>query len=183
MPLSNNALQMGINAELLRKRMKDLNLNPALIADRKNMSEQTVKNIVYGTTKNPGIENVARVCEELKLKLEEILYTGNTEAEKELIKKEPATEGMKEIYETQVAMLIKAHEKEMLNTREHYERHIAEIKEHYEKRLSDKREHIETILLDKKWFRLASVVSVLAIIALFFVIEFMTPGHGWFTFD
>jgi hypothetical protein len=74
------------------------------------------------------------------------------------------------------------HEEHIKNIREHYERHIADLEKHYEKRLADKREHIDTIQLDKKWFRLASVCSVLALLGVFFFIEFMTPGHGWFTF-
>ena len=66
---------------------------------------------------------------------------------------------------------------------------IKELKEerqkfenHFEKRLADKREHIDTILLDKKWFRLASVFSVIALLGVFLFIEFATPGHGWFVF-
>jgi hypothetical protein len=81
-----------------------------------------------------------------------------------------------------MVLMKEANEEHIKNIREHYERHIADLEKHYEKRLADKREHIETILLDKKWFRLASIFSVLALLGVFFFIEFMTPGHGWFTF-
>ena len=79
-----------------------------------------------------------------------------------------------------MVLMKEANEEHIKNIREHYERHIADLEKHYEKRLADKREHIETILLDKKWFRLASIFSVMALLGVFFFIEFLTPGHGWF---
>ena len=41
MPTLNNALQMGINTELLKKLMKDKNLTPALMHDLTGVQEQT----------------------------------------------------------------------------------------------------------------------------------------------
>jgi transcriptional regulator with XRE-family HTH domain len=211
MPITKNALQMGINHELLKKLMQDKNLTPAIIESRRGVPEQTVKNIVNGKTGNPGIENLAPICEELDIPIEYVLFSHNKEVESKVIKDNPSAYNLKEMYEFQVAILnkaheteinnirehyereVKAHEKEMCNMREHYERELKQQSEYYERiinsqeqqyerRLSDKREHIDTIMLDKKWFRLAAVFGVVAVLAIFFFIEFMTPGHGWFTF-
>lgn len=193
MPNTKNALQMGINYELMKQRMHELNLTPALIAENKNMPEQTVKNIVNGKTGNPGIENLAPICEELEIPIEDVLFSRNKEVESKVIKEDPSAYNLKEMYEFQVAILNKAHETEMNNMREHYERQLKEqaahyekyisvTESHYERRLTDKREHIDTILLDKKWFRLAAVYGVVAVLAIFFFIEFAMPGHGWFNF-
>ena len=206
-----NALQMGINHELLKKLMEDKNLTHAIIESRTGIPEQTVKNIVYGKTGNPGIENLAPICQELGIPIEDVLFSHNKEIEKKVIKEEPSAYNLKEMYEFQMSILnkaheteinnirdhyereVKAHEKEMNNMREHYERqlkeqanhyekHISVTEAHYEKRLADKREHIDTILLDKKWFRLAAVWGVVAVLAIFLFIEFAMPGHGWFNF-
>jgi transcriptional regulator with XRE-family HTH domain len=211
MPNTKNVLQMGINHELLKKLMQDKNLTPAEMEKRRGVPEQTVKNIVNGVTKNPGVENLAPICEELDIPIEYVLFSHYKEVESKVIKDNPSAYNLKEMYEFQVAILnkaheteinnirehyereVKAHEKEMNNMREHYERQLKEQKENYErmlttqeiqyeKRLTDKREHIDTILLDKKWFRLAAVYGVIAVLAIFFFIEFAMPGHGWFNF-
>ena len=206
-----NGMQTGINYERLQQLMKEKNLTPAEMEKRRGIPAQTVKNIVNGTTGNPGIENLAPICEELGIPIEEVLFPHNKEFEKKIIKEEPCAVNLKELYEFQVAIINKSHEteinnirehyerefrsheKEMNNMREHYERQLKEQANHYEKyisvteahyerRLADKREHIDTILLDKKWFRLAAVWGVVAVLAIFFFIEFATPGHGWFNF-
>ena len=211
MPNSKNALQMGVNHELLKKLMQDKNLTPAVIESRTGIPEQTVKNIVNGKTGNPGIETLAPICEELEIPIEDVLFSRNKEVESKVIKENPSASNLKEMYEFQMSILTKAHEtevnhirehyerelkaqeKEMNNMREHYERQLKEkdnyyekyisvTEAHYERRLTDKREHIDTILLDKKWFRLAAVCGVLAVLAIFFFIEFAMPGHGWFNF-
>ena len=194
MPNTKNVLQMGINNELLKKLMQDKKLTPAEMEKRRGVPEQTVKNIVNGVTKNPGVENLAPICEELDIPIEYVLFSHNKEVESKVIKDNPSAYNLKEMYEFQVAILNKAHETEINNIREHYERELKQQSEYYEriinsqeqqyeKRLFDKREHIDTIMLDKRWFRLASVASVIAMLALFFFIEFMTPGHGWFNFE
>ena len=212
MPNTKNALQMGINHELLKKRMQDKNLTPVIIESRRGIAEQTVKNIISGRTGNPGIETLAPICEELELPIEDVLFSRNKEVESKVIKENPSASNLKEMYEFQMSILTKAHEtevnhirehyerelkaqeKEMNNMREHYERQLKEQATHYEKyisvtevhyerRLTDKREHIDTLILDKKWFRLAAVYSALSVLAIFFFIEFAMPGHGWFNFN
>lgn len=211
MPFTKNALQMGLNHDLLKTLMQEKNLTPADIEKRTGVPEQTVKNIINGKTGNPGIETLAPICDELGIPMENVLFSRNKEFESKVLKEEPSAYNLKEMYEFQISILnkaheteinnirehyereVKAHEKEMNNMREHYEKQLSDQKEHfekyiavtsehYERRLTDKREHIDTILLDKKWFRLAAVVGVVAVLAIFFFIEFATPGHGWFTF-
>ena len=211
MPNTKNVLQMGVNHELLKKLMQDKKLTPAEMEKRTGVPEQTVKNIVNGKTGNPGIETLAPICEELGIPIEDVLFSRNKEIETKVLKEEPSAYNLKEMYEFQIAILnkaheteinnirehyereVKAHEKEMSNMREHYERELKQQSEYYErirnsqeqqyeKRRSDKREHIDTIMLDKKWFRLAAVYGVIAVLAIFFFIEFAMPGHGWLNF-
>lgn len=193
MPFTKNTQQMGINHELLKDLMQDKKLTPAIMESRTKIPEQTVKNIINGKTGNPGIENLAPICKELGIPIESVLFSHSKEIETKILKEEPSAHNLKEMYEFQIATITKAHETEITNIRNHYERQLTDQKAHYEKyisvteahyekRLTDKREHIDTIMLDKKWFRLAAVVSVIAVLAIFLFIEFATPGHGWFTF-
>ena len=184
--------QQGINHELLSQLMREKNLTPVDIYNRRGVPEQTVKNIVGGKTGNPGIENLAPICEELGIPIEDVLFSKTYESR--VIKDNPSAEHLKEMYEFQMATIIKSHENEMAHMREHYETQLKEQKEffekyatstnaHYEQRLQDKRDHIATCIEDKNWFRLAAVVGVIAVLALFLLLEFAMPGHGWFTFE
>lgn len=177
-------LQEGIDFKLLDDARKDRKWSVSQTAEYADVPEGTTKNILNGTTLNPGAENLGKLCRTLGVPIEKVLrQEEQKQIEKQGIKNDDASIlALKEIYEMQIAFINKSNEEHTKNIREHYERHIADIEKHYEKRLADKREHIDTILLDKKWFRLASVVGVVALIALFLLIEFVTPGHGWFTF-
>lgn len=184
-------LQEGINFKLLDDARKDRKWSVPQTAEYADVPEGTTKNILNGTTLNPGAENLGKLCRTLGVPIEKVLRQDEQkQIEKQGIKNDDASIlALKEIYECQIAIINKSNEEHEKNIREHYERHISELKEHmkelkehYEARLRDKREHIDTIMLDKKWFRLASVCSVLVLLGVFFFIEFMTPGHGWFTF-
>lgn len=184
-------LQEGIDYKLLDDARKDRNWSITQTAERCDVAEGTTKNILNGITLNPSAENLGKLCRGLGVPIEKVLrQEEQKEIEKQGIKENDASVlALKEIYECQIAIINKSNEEHEKNIREHYERHISELKEHmkelkehYEARLRDKREHIDTIMLDKKWFRLASVCSVLVLLGVFFFIEFMTPGHGWFTF-
>jgi transcriptional regulator with XRE-family HTH domain len=184
-------LQEGIDFKLLDDARKDRKWSVPQTAEFADVPEGTTKNILNGTTLNPGAENLGKLCRTLGVPIEKVLRIDEQkEIEKQAIKNDDASIlALKEIYECQIAIINKSNEEHEKNIREHYERHISELKEHmkemkehYEARLRDKREHIDTIMLDKKWFRLASVCSVLVLLGVFFFIEFMTPGHGWFTF-
>jgi flagellar biosynthesis GTPase FlhF len=156
---------------------------------------QTTKNVLTGKSRNSRTDTVKALADALGVPIAEVFADENTQIieeevindmENNIIKQkkidEVSVNALKEIYEYQIALMKEANEEHIKNIREHYERHISDLERHYEKRLADKREHIETILLDKKWFRLASVFGVIALLGVFLFIEFMTPGHGWFTF-
>ena len=177
-------LQEGIDYGLLEEARKDRKWSIAQTAEYCDVPESTTKNILNGTTLNPGAESLGKLCRGLGVPIEKVLRQDEQkEIEKQAIKNDDASIlALKEIYEMQISTMKETNETHIKNIREHYERHISELKEHYEARLRDKREHIETIMLDKKWFRLASVAGVVALLGVFFFIEFMTPGHGWFTF-
>lgn len=190
-PTTNIKLQEGIDFKLLDDARKDRKWSVSQTAEFSDVPEGTTKNILNGTTLNPGAENLGKLCRTLGVPIERVLRIDEQkQIEKQGIKNDDTSIlALKEIYETQVAIINKSNEEHEKNIREHYERHISELKEHmkelkehYEARLRDKREHIDTIMLDKKWFRLASVVGVIALVVLFLLIEFVTPGHGWFTF-
>lgn len=184
-----------MNRDILNTARTKLGWSVERLAEESNVPLQTVKNILSGKTKNSRIDTFVPLARALNVPLEALFETDENniineevidEMVEEVIKDEKVPEvsvlALKEIYEHQITIMKETNEEHIKNIREHYERHISELKEHYEKRLADKREHIDTIMLDKKWFRLASVFSVLALIGIFFFIEFMTPGYGWFTF-
>jgi transcriptional regulator with XRE-family HTH domain len=161
--------------------------------EQTNVAAGTFKNFFYNKTGAPRLDTADAIAKMLGVTVDDILYS-DVEDIKETIEEMDNPDAisviaLKRIYEFQMEAKDAMHEREKEEIRSHYERQIAEIKnnqkiieEHYERRLADKREHIETILLDKKWFRIAAVVGVVALLAVFFFIEFMTPGHGWFTF-
>lgn len=187
-----------MNYEILNSARIRLGWSIEKTAEESNVPFQTVKNVLTGKTKNSRIDTFIPLAKTLGVPLEALFETDNNNIIKEEViddmvektieqaKEEKVPEitilALKEIYEFQIATMKEANAEHIKNIREHYERHIADLEKHYEKRLADKREHIDTILLDKKWFRLASVFSVLVLLGVFFFIEFMTPGHGWFTF-
>lgn len=171
-----------MKAELVAKYLITLKEKTGLtyetIAEKSGRSESTVKNLCSGKSEDPRIDTVAPVVYALGGSLDEMLNPGKSKDEL----KEVSVASLKEMYEFQIAAMKESNDEHIKSIREQYERYIAEIEKHYEKRLADKREHIDTIMIDKKWFRLASVFSVIALVGVFFFIEFMTPGHGWFTF-
>ena len=169
-------------------------------AEESNLPLQTTKNVLTGISKNSRTDTVKALADALGVPIAEVFADEEIleeevieEMENKVIKENKADEvsvlALKEIYEYQIALMKEANQEHIKNIREHYERHITDLEKHivdlekhYEKRLADKREHIDTIMLDKRWFRFASVFSVIALLGVFFFIEFMTPGHGWFTF-
>ena len=184
-----------MNYKLLEDARSKLGWSMLKLSEESKIPLQTVKNILSGKTQNSRMDTVFPLATALNVPIEKVYATDETQIiEKEVIDEmankvieekkadEISVIALKEIYEHQITLMKEANEENIKNIREHYERHITDLEKHYEKRLADKREHIDTILLDKKWFRLASVCSVLALLCVFLFIEFMTPGHGWFTF-
>jgi transcriptional regulator with XRE-family HTH domain len=136
------------------------------ISNLSGIPEATVKNIFSGKTEDPRFETVSAIVAAMGGSLDAI-YT--------VAKKE-------DVEANSVIALKESYEQRIKEIKEHYEQRIIDMKAHYEDRMTDKNHHIDTIMLDKRWFRLASVFSILALITVFLFIEFMTPGHGWFRF-
>lgn len=184
-----------MNYKLLNNARIKLGWSMEKTAEASNIPIQTTKNVLTGKSKNSRGDTIKALADALGVPIADLFIDEDTQIiDEEVIEEmtnkaieskkndEISVLALKEIYEQQLTLMKEANEENIKNIREHYERHITDLEKHYEKILADKREHIETILLDKKWFRLASVFSVLALLGVFFFIEFMTPGHGWFTF-
>ena len=188
----NQQLNNEVNYVLLNAARIRLGWSMEKTAEECDVPFQTTKNVLTGKTRNPRSDTLSKLASGLNVPQEDLYKKADNNMIEEVIetmKNEVidnknadniSVNALKEMYELQITAMKETNEEHIKNIREHYERHIAEIKEHYEKRLADKREHIETILLDKKWFRLAAVYSAIALLGIFFFIEFMTPGHGWF---
>ena len=180
--INDKTLQEGIDYEILSKAAEEKKLTPAMIETLSDVPEGTVKNVLTGKTRNPGVITLVPICNVLGVSIQKVLRQEDINKPDNKIA-DDAISALKEMYQLQINTIKETSETHIKNMREHYERHISELKEHNQERIKDKEEHINTIILDKKWFRLASVVGVLAIISIFFFIEFMTPGHGWFKVD
>lgn len=146
------------------------------ISKLSGIPEPTVKNIFSGKTETPGIETIAPIVYAMGGSLDAIYNHNKTESA-----------------DTNSMILLKEmYEKHLSDVKDHYEHRLAEMKEHYielkestvamkerhEERIAEINEHIETIKLDKKWFRIVSCASVIALVA-FCVLEILTPGMGW----
>ena len=195
----NQQLNNEVNYVLLNAARIRLGWSMEKTAEECDVPFQTTKNVLTGKTRNPRSDTLSKLASGLGVNQEDLYKKADNnmieevieDMENKVIENQKAdtvsVNALKEMYELQITTMKETNEEHIKNIREHYERHIAElkehiseIKEHYERRLADKREHIETILLDKKWFRLAAVYSAIALLGIFFFIEFMTPGHGWF---
>ena len=168
-------MKAEVIAKYLNAKRIENDLTYSAIADICKVSESTVKGLCLGKTDNPSMATICPIMDAVGGSFDEMLHPEKSKDEV----KEAAVLALKDVYEFQLASMKETNEEHIKNIREYYEKHISEIKEHYERRLADKREHIDTIMIDKKWFRLASVFSVVALVVLFLFIEFLSPGHGW----
>lgn len=136
------------------------------ISNLSGVPEATVRNILTGKTEDPRFESVSSIVIAMGGSLDAI-YSAVNEENIEA----NAVIAIKDAYEERIAII-----------RENYENRLAEKEKYYERLLQEAEKHIETIKVDKRWFRIASVVSVIAMFGLFIFIEAMTPGHGWFQY-
>ena len=191
-------LQKGIDCELLNaaKDAKDLTFED--IEKRTNISKDTVKNILTGKTKNPGVESLAPICRELGVSIEAVLrQEEKREIEAQGIKNESAAVlALKEIYEAQMSAAKATSEAHIANIRAHYEQHHTDLVDNFEKRLSDKREIIEILKEENNELRkslkkqaketgtgnlIRNIIIALFVIGtiVLLVLEFIHPEHGW----
>lgn len=183
-----------INAPLLNQLRKDKELTFADMEKLTNISESTIKNILLGRTRNPGMESLRPICKVLGIPVEIAYEHGDIEYIKSKIEKQGIKEenvpvlALKEIYEHQIVTINKTNEEHINNIRSHYEQHHEDLKENFEKRLADKREiidsqneHIKTL---KRNLRI-SIISLAACIIVFIALliaEVMNPNLGWIQF-
>lgn len=144
------------------------------IENLSGIPKDTIKNIFSGKTKAPGTETLAPIVYAMGGSLDAAFGHG---------KKEDTNS---------VTMIKELYENHLKDVKDHYEHRLAELKEHYqelkasniemkerhEERIAEINEHIETIKLDKRWFRIATCASVVALVA-FCMLEILTPGMGW----
>ena len=184
--------QEGINYKLLNDARTALKKTIEELATESKVPEGTVKNIVFGKTKNPQICNLLPICRVLNVPIEDVL--NDTDIEKKAIEAKGIKEGdaavyaLKEIYERQQRESKEVNEQHIANIRAHYEQHHQDLKENYEKRLADKRELIDSANQQIKDLRKANFIKniiislfVLGVVALF-VLELIHPEHGWLRF-
>ena len=95
---------------------------------------------------------------------------------------------LKEIYENQIASIIRTNETHINNIRSHYEQHHEDLKINFEKRLADKREiiesyeaHIESLKKATLIFGIAFLVCCLILITIL-ILEVANPNLGWIRF-
>ena len=135
------------------------------ISNLSGIPEATVKNIFSGKTEDPRFETVSAIVKAMGGSLDAI-YS---------VSKKEDVEG------NSIITLKESYDQRLEDIKDHYEQRISDLKKHYEERMADQKEHISTIMLDKRWFRIATCICAVALVALF-VIEILTPGLGWFRY-
>ena len=69
-------------SECMRRTMKNKDLEVATIAKKTGIAKSTIHELENGTTKNPTIKTVVKLCEGIEITVDEFLYgkkTQNTE--------------------------------------------------------------------------------------------------------
>lgn len=132
------------------------------ISKLSGVPEATVKNIFSGKTEDPRFETVSALVNSMGGSLDAI-YTAAKSKDIEA----NAVISIKNMYEERITII-----------KEQYEQRLADKDKHFERLLIEAEKHIETIKLDKRWFRIATVVSVV-IFALLCVAELLNPNLGW----
>lgn len=180
-------LQEGIDFKLLDDARKDRKWSVSQTAEYADVPEGTTKNILNGTTLNPGAENLGKLCRTLGVPIEKVLRIDEQkQIEKQGIKNDDASVlALKEIYEMQISAMKETNEAHIANIRSHYEQHHEDLVENFEKRLADKRELNDALKeqlmeLKKDNFIKGIIIAILVIIFVgLFILELTHPEHGW----
>ena len=180
-------IQEGIDYELLNDARLDKEWTIEDTARFSKVPEGTTKKILNGTTKNPGSENLSKLCHALGVSMAKVLrQEEKVEIEAQGIKEDNASIlALKEIYELQNAMMKETNEAHINNIRAHYEQHHEDLKENYEKRLADKREiidsqneHIASLKKENLHLKVFSLICIVVLVGLL-IAEVMNPNLGW----
>ena len=175
-------LMQGINYQLLEATRKDKGYSFSYMEGLTSVAEGTIKNILGGRTKNPGTDNLKRICKALGIRVQDVIYDANEE--KTAIENQGIKDGnvsviaLKEIYETQMAASKQTSEMHIANIRSHYEQHHIDLKENYEKRIEDKDAHISTLKIELKHSRIISWICIVVLVGLL-IAEVANPNLGW----
>jgi transcriptional regulator with XRE-family HTH domain len=179
-----------MNLHILDEVRRDKGFTIKDIADGVKIAEGTVKNILTEKVKDPRLESLYPIAKFLGVTIDQLFSSEEKIIKEEKIIEEEAIKSgdisvlaQKDIYEYQMSKMEESHQKQLEDKEAQCYQRISELKEYYERIIAKDEQHINTIMLDKKWFRLAAVVGIVSLLALFFFIEFMTPGHGWFEWD
>ena len=178
--------------------MKDKKLTYDDLENLTRISKDTIKNILTGKTRNPGVESLNPICIVLGIPIQRVIR----QEEKVAMETQGIQEGnasilaLKEIYEAQLSASKATSEAHIANIRAHYEQHHTDLVDNFEKRLADKREIIEVLKAEnsklttqlkaqEKESRIGNIIRN-SIIALFvigtivlLILEFIHPEHGW----
>lgn len=173
-------LQEGIDYKLLDEARKDRKWSVSQTAEYCDVPEGTTKNILNGSTLNPGAESLGKLCRTLGVPIEKVLRQDEQkEIEKQGIKNDDASVlALKEIYEMQISTMKQTSEMHIANIRSHYEQHQKDLKENYEKRLEDKREHIDTLKHELRSTKILSWICIVVLVSLL-IAEVANPNLGW----
>ena len=181
--------QLGItvNSKLLDDTRQKKKLTVKALADGSGVAEQTVKNILNGTSSNPQIISLAPICKFLGLTVDQIVLSSGAEEIIEVGEKinDESVIALKETYEYVTTLVNSANKANMQDTRSHYEQHHNEVISNYKEIISSKDAQISRLEESNKgrakiilW--LMAVASILfAIVVGLAVMEVMHPEHGW----
>lgn len=183
-------VQEGIDFKVLNDAREDKGWTIERTAKESGVPDGTVKKILNGHTKNPGSENLSKLCKALGVPMEMVLR----QEEKKEIEKKGIQEGndaivsLKEIYELQLSTMRETNEIHIANIRSHYEQHHQDLVENFEKRLSDKREiidekesHIKSLKRECLHAKIFSCICIFVLVSLL-IAEVMNPTLGWLRF-
>ena len=173
-------IQKGIDYKLLNQVRMDKNLTIAQLEQDTGIPQDTIKNILNGKTKNPGVENLNPICERLNVPIQNVLRQGEKIAlENQGVKMDDASIlALKEIYELQISTIKETSELHINNIRSHYEQHHHDLVDNFEKRLADKNEIIE---IQKRENIASKIVAWVCggILVVLLIAEVMNPNLGW----
>ena len=186
--------QPVINYAFLNQLRKDKDLTFADLEKITKIPESTIKNILLGKTKNPGIENLLPICKALEIPIELAYESGDANEIKNKIENKgikdenAAVIALKEIYEHQIASIVSTNEAHITNIRSHYEQHHTDLVNNFEKRLLDKREliesykaHVQSLKNELLLSKIAFVVCGTILVTLL-ILEVANPNLGWIRF-
>lgn len=183
--------QEGIDYKLLDDARKDRKWSVAQTAENCDVPEGTTKNILNGTTLNPGAESLGKLCRTLGVPIEKVLRQDEQkEIEKQgIIENDASVLALKEIYEMQSTAMKETNEMHIANIRSHYEQHhkdmvdnFAKIEEQYEKRIAADQEYIEKLESANRTKTIIVIIMAVIFIISFFgllTLEILHPEHGW----